>query len=39
MQVVILAAGMATRLRPRTEKVPKCLLEVGGSTYFKKDTH
>jgi len=27
---VILAAGAGTRLRPRSERVPKCLLEVGG---------
>lgn len=29
---VILAAGAGSRLRPRTERVPKCLLEVGGRT-------
>jgi len=29
---VILAAGAGTRLRPRSERVPKCLLEVGGRT-------
>lgn len=30
MKAVILAAGMATRLRPLTNDRPKCLLEVGG---------
>jgi len=29
---VILAAGVASRLRPLTDLVPKCLLEVGGGT-------
>lgn len=28
MQAVILAAGMATRLKPLTDKTPKCLLEL-----------
>jgi NDP-sugar pyrophosphorylase family protein len=29
MQCVILAGGLATRLRPLTEKIPKTLLEIG----------
>ena len=32
MTGVILAAGMARRLRPLTDACPKCLLEVGGRT-------
>jgi len=32
MRVVILAAGEAKRLQPLTNKIPKCLLEVGGTT-------
>ncbi len=30
MKVIILAAGAAKRLRPLTNELPKCLLEVGG---------
>ena len=30
LQVLLLAAGQATRLRPLTDDRPKCLLEVGG---------
>ncbi len=30
MQVVLLAAGTGTRLRPFTENLPKCLVDVGG---------
>jgi len=33
---VILAAGMAKRLRPLTDQKPKCLLEVGGRTLLER---
>ncbi|MBI5495167.1 MAG: NTP transferase domain-containing protein [Deltaproteobacteria bacterium] len=33
VQCVVLAGGLATRLRPLTEKVPKSLLEVGGEPF------
>ena len=32
--VVILAGGMATRLRPVTEKIPKALVDVGGQPFI-----
>ena len=32
MKGVILAAGMASRLRPLTDNLPKCLLEIGDRT-------
>jgi choline kinase len=32
MKGVILAAGVSSRLRPLTDVVPKCLLEIGGRT-------
>ena len=33
---VILAAGMAKRLRPLTDTKPKCLLQVGGRTLLER---
>ena len=33
---VLLAAGMAKRLRPLTDEKPKCLLEVGGKTLLQR---
>ena len=32
--VAILAGGLATRLRPVTEKIPKALLEIGGKPFI-----
>jgi mannose-1-phosphate guanylyltransferase len=31
MRVILLAAGLGTRLRPLTEKIPKCLMPIRGS--------
>lgn len=36
MKAVILAAGMASRLRPLTDKCPKCLLTVGSRTLLQR---
>lgn len=36
MKAVILAAGMASRLRPLTDKCPKCLLTVGTRTLLQR---
>jgi len=34
LPVAVLAGGMATRLRPITEKIPKLLVEVAGEPFF-----
>jgi N-acetyl-alpha-D-muramate 1-phosphate uridylyltransferase len=37
--VIVLAGGLATRLRPITEKIPKALLEVGGQPFIYHQLH
>jgi len=34
MKLIILAGGLATRLRPISEKIPKALIEVGGQPFI-----
>jgi choline kinase len=36
LQAVILAAGIASRLRPLTDTTPKCLLDLGGATLLER---
>ena len=35
MKAIILAAGIASRLRPLTDNTPKCLLKVGDKTILE----
>jgi len=35
LPVVILAGGLATRLRPMTEKIPKALVEINGRPFIE----
>ena len=35
MQIVILAGGLGTRLRPLTERLPKCLVPVNGRPFLE----
>lgn len=39
MTGIILAAGIASRLRPLTNETPKCLLRVGGSPLLERTLH
>lgn len=36
MKVILLAAGSAKRLRPLTDRTPKCLLDVGGESILAR---
>ena len=36
MKAVILAAGIASRLRPLTDHKPKCLLEIGNKCLLER---
>lgn len=36
MKAIILAAGKGRRLMPLTEKIPKCLVQIGGETILEK---
>lgn len=36
MQAVIVAAGQGIRLRPRTTRQPKCLLEIAGTSLLER---
>jgi len=39
MQVAILAGGLATRLRPLTEKIPKSMVMIGGRPFLEYQLH
>jgi len=37
MQIVILCGGLATRLRPITEKIPKSMININGKPFLEYD--
>lgn len=39
VQAIIFATGQGTTLRPLTETIPKCLLDIGGSTILAHPIH
>jgi NDP-sugar pyrophosphorylase family protein len=39
LPIIILAGGLATRMRPVTEKIPKAMLEVAGRPFIAHQLH
>jgi len=39
LPVAILAGGLATRLRPITERIPKALVEINGEPFIAHQLH
>ena len=36
MKAIIIAAGASTRLRPLTDEMPKCMLDLNGKTILER---